>query len=36
MKRHMAIWAMQCLGNARHQRSIIRKIKWLGVSLMVN
>ncbi len=36
MKRHMAIWAMQCLCNARHQHSIIRKIKLLDISLMDN
>ena len=34
MKRRLAIWAMQCLCNATAQHSIIRKIKWLDVSLM--
>ncbi len=34
MKRLMAIWAMQCLGNARHRHNIIRNINLLYISLM--
>jgi len=36
MKRLLAIWAMQCLCNARHLHSIISEIVWLGGYLMDN
>ncbi len=34
MKRRLAIWAMQCLCNARHQHNIIRNITLLYIALM--
>jgi len=36
MKRHMAIWAMQYLCNARHRTSNICKINWLDIFLVDN